>query len=462
MSKTNRAACIKRPGLLWARSHFEIEVSAPLKSHLGSHATRISTRNTMGLNSKISPFAPETLAKLSSIKGLRFATAQAGIRYKGRTDLMVATMDPGTVAAGVLTQSKTCSAPVILCRENLAKSGKARILVVNSGNANAFTGMKGHEAVSATVAAAAAATGCKPQEVYVSSTGVIGEPMDATKFTHLLADLAKSGKANAFEAAARAIMTTDTYPKLATRKVDLDGTKVTINGICKGAGMIAPDMATMLCYIFTDAAISQKLLQSLLSEHVETTFNSMTVDGDTSTSDTCLAFATATASDRGQEPITKKTDKRLAVFGAALHDLMRDLAIQIAKDGEGLSKFVTFEITGAENFKAARTIARACANSPILKTAIAGEDPNWGRVVMAIGKAGEAADRDRLSIWFGPHCLARNGERAHEYDEPTAAAYMKNRDIIIRADVGVGKASATVWTCDLTHDYVSINADYRS
>jgi glutamate N-acetyltransferase/amino-acid N-acetyltransferase len=226
--------------------------------------------------------------------------------------------------------------------------------------------------------------------------------------------------------------------------------------------MIAPDMATMLCYIFTDAAISPKLLQGLLSEHVETTFNCMTVDGDTSTSDTCLAFDTGAAATRGQEPITKKSDKRVAAFGAALHDLMRDLAIQIAKDGEGLSKFVTFEITGAESFQAARTIARACAYSPILKTAIAGEDPNWGRVVMAVGKSGEAADRDKLTIWFGPHCVARNGERAEEYVEKVAAAYMKNREIVIRADVGVGKASATVWTCDLTHDYVSINADYRS
>ncbi len=415
----------------------------------------------MGKTTIQSPFAPEKLVKLPPIDGVRFATAEAGIRYKGRTDLMVAVMDEGTVAAGVLTQSKTCSAPVVRCRENLAH-GKARILVVNSGNANAFTGMRGREAVEATVAAAAAATSCKPTEVYISSTGVIGEPMDAGKFTHLLAGLAKKAKANAFEAAARAIMTTDTFPKVATRKVELDGVKVVINGICKGAGMIAPDMATMLSYIFTDAAISQKLLQALVSEHVETTFNCMTIDGDTSTSDTCLVFATGTAKARGQEPIVKKSDKRLAAFGAALHDLMRDLAIQIAKDGEGLSKFVTFEITGAESFEAARTIARACGNSPILKTAIAGEDPNWGRVVMAVGKSGEAADRDRLTIWFGPHCVARNGERAAEYDEKTVAQYMKGREIVIRADVGVGKASATVWTCDLTHDYVSINADYRS
>ena len=415
----------------------------------------------MGKITTVSPFAPQTLAKLPAIDGVRFATAEAGIRYQNRTDLMVAVMEPGTVVAGALTQSKTCSAPVLLCRENLTH-GKARILVVNSGNANAFTGMKGREAVNTTVAFAAAAAGCKPSGVYVSSTGVIGEPMDAGKFTHLLAGLAKKTKANAFEAAARAIMTTDTYPKVATRKIDLDGVKVTINGMCKGSGMIAPDMATMLSYIFTDAAISQKLLQALVSEHVETSFNCMTIDGDTSTSDTCLVFATGKAADKGQEPITRKTDKRLATFGAALHDVMRDLAVQVAKDGEGLSKFVTFEITGAESFKAARTIARACGNSPILKTAIAGEDPNWGRVVMAVGKSGEAADRDRLTIWFGPHCVARNGERAEEYDEKTVAQYMKGREIVIRADVGVGKASATVWTCDLTHDYVSINADYRS
>ncbi|MGD9784428.1 MAG: bifunctional glutamate N-acetyltransferase/amino-acid acetyltransferase ArgJ [Hyphomicrobiaceae bacterium] len=415
----------------------------------------------MGKITTVSPFVPAKLTKLPPIDGVRFATAEAGIRYQGRTDVMVAVMDGGTVAAGVLTQSKTCSAPVLSCRESL-KTGKARILVVNSGNANAFTGMKGREAVSTTIAAAAAAAQCKPSEVYVSSTGVIGEPLDAGKFSHLLDGLVRKAKANGFEAAARAIMTTDTYPKVATRKVLLDGVTVTINGITKGAGMIAPDMATMLCYIFTDAAISQKLLQGLLSQHVETTFNCMTVDGDTSTSDTCLVFATGKAADRGQEPITKKSDKRLAAFGAALHDLMRDLAIQIAKDGEGLSKFVTFEIAGAEDFRAARTIARACANSPILKAAIAGQDPNWGRVVMAVGKSGEAADRDKLTIWFGPHCVARDGERAPEYDEKTVAKYMQNREIVIRADVGVGKGSATVWTCDLTHDYVSINADYRS
>ncbi len=415
----------------------------------------------MGKITAVSPLAPEALPRVTPIDGVRFATAEAGIRYKNRTDLMVAVMEPGTVAAGVLTQSKTCSAPVELCRANL-RHGRARILVVNSGNANAFTGMKGREAVAATVDAAEAAAGCPREEVYAASTGVIGEPLDADKFTHLLGGMVKAGKADMFEAAARAIMTTDTYPKLATRKADVGGTKVKINGFCKGAGMIAPDMATMLCFIFTDAAIEQTLLQRLVSAHVETTFNCMTIDGDTSTSDTCLVFATGTAAKRGQVPLVDAADPRLVTFETALHDVMRDLAIQVAKDGEGLSKFVTFEVSGAEDFKAARGIARACANSPILKTAIAGEDPNWGRVVMAVGKSGEAADRDRLAIWFGPHCVARNGERAAEYDEKMVAKYMKARDIVIRVDVGIGGGKATMWTCDLTHDYVSINADYRS
>ncbi len=304
--------------------------------------------------------------------------------------------------------------------------------------------------------------GCKRHEVFTASTGVIGEPLNASKFAHLLAGLAESAVPDAFEDAARAIMTTDTYPKLATRKARIGDVEVTINGFCKGAGMIAPDMATMLAFIFTDAAIAHEPLQELLAEHAATTFNCMTVDGDTSTSDTCLLFATGKAAARGQDPVSKKGSKKLREFSAALQDLMRDLAIQVAKDGEGLTKFVTFEVQGAKNFAAARKIALSCANSPILKTAIAGEDPNWGRVVMAVGKSGEAADRDKLSIWFGEHCVARDGERATEYDEATVAGYMRNREIVIRVDVGVGKASGRVWTCDLTHDYVSINADYRS
>ncbi len=416
----------------------------------------------MGKITTVSPFAPANLPKLGPLDGVRFATAEAGIRYKGRTDLMVAVMSPGTTAAGVLTQSKTASAPVLWCRKAL-KKGKARILVVNSGNANAFTGKRGSEAVETTADFATKAAGCARHEVYVASTGVIGEPMDAAKFAHLLGGMAENADADAFELAARAILTTDTYPKLASRTAMIGKAPVTIHGFCKGAGMIAPDMATMLCFIFTDAAIASGPLQDLLSEHVKSTFNCMTVDGDTSTSDTCLLFATGAAVERGQEPVSSKTPpKKLKDFSAALQDLMRDLAIQVAKDGEGLSKFVTFKVEGAKTKEAARKIAMSCANSPILKTAIAGEDPNWGRVVMAVGKSGEAADRDKLCIWFGEHCVARNGERAQEYAEATVAAYMKNREIEIRIDAGVGKARNEVWTCDLTHDYVSINADYRS
>ena len=412
---------------------------------------------------KLSPFAPATFAKLPPIEGVRFATAEAGIRYKNRTDLLLGVFGAGTIAAGVLTQSKTSSAPVLHCRAALASPGAAAgALVVNSGNANAFTGKRGAEAVAITVEAACAATGATRDAVYVASTGVIGEPLNPATFTGLLPGLAKTASPDMFEAAARAIMTTDTYPKLATRTADIGGVPVRLNGYCKGSGMIAPDMATMLCFMFTDAAIAQPILQQLVSRHVTTTFNCMTVDGDTSTSDTCLLFATGAAKARGQSPIGDADDPKLSSFSAALQDLMRDLAMQVAKDGEGLSKFVTFNIGGAESFAAARKIGLACANSPILKAAIAGEDPNWGRVVMAVGKSGEAADRDRLCIWFGPHPVAENGERAVSYDEKTVATYMKGREIMIRIDVGVGSGEATVWTCDLTHDYISINADYRS
>ncbi|MFM7083690.1 MAG: bifunctional glutamate N-acetyltransferase/amino-acid acetyltransferase ArgJ [Hyphomicrobium sp.] len=411
--------------------------------------------------SKPSPFAPSTLPNLPPIGGVRFATAEAGIRYKGRTDLLFAVLDEGTEVAGVFTQSKTASAPVQWCRKSL-KAGKARALVVNSGNANAFTGAKGEASVKATVQEVVSVLNCRSKEVFIASTGVIGEPLDHTKIIPLLDGLNASAIPDRFEGAAQAIMTTDTYPKLSTRKALIGGVEVTINGFCKGAGMIAPNMATMLCFIFTDAAISSDVLQELLSEHTKKTFNSISIDGDTSTSDTCLLFATGAAKSRGQKPIVKYRSKRLKEFSAALSDLMCDLAIQVVKDGEGLSKFVTFLVEGAENEDAARQIGLSCANSPILKVAIAGEDPNWGRVVMAVGKSGEAANRDRLTIWFGENCVARNGERSEEYNEETVALYMKNSELLVRINVGVGKSSAAVWTCDLTHDYIRINSDYRS
>lgn len=408
-----------------------------------------------------SPFAPARLPDVPPVPGVRLAACQAGIRYEDRTDLMMAVLEPGTTVAGVLTRSKTCSAPVLWCRKNLV-NGKARALVVNSGNANTFTGKKGAEATRITAEAAAAAVGCTPDEVYVSSTGVIGEPLDASKFAHLLGGLARSAAPNAWHEAARAIMTTDTFPKLATRTVKLGTTEVTINGFAKGAGMIAPDLATMLAYVFTDAAVDQPALQAMLAAGADKTFNCITIDSDTSTSDTLLLFATGAAAQRGALAIKDATSTEGRKFAAALHDLMHELALSVVKDGEGLTKLIRIDVTGAESDSAARRIGFSIANSPLVKTAVAGGDPNWGRVVMAVGKAGEAADRDRLSITYGDIQVAKDGERAATYDEQAVAAYMQGREIMIRVDLGLGSGQATVWTCDLTHDYISINADYRS
>ena len=410
---------------------------------------------------KISPFAPKRLAELPPIEGVRIATAAAGIRYPGRTDLLFALFDPGTSVAGVLTKSKTASAPVDWCRQHLGH-GMARALVVNSGNANAFTGRRGREAVERTVEAAARAADCLEADVYVASTGVIGEPLDTRKFIGLLGDLAREAKPDAFEEAARAIMTTDTYPKLATRKTEIDGVEITVNGIAKGAGMIAPDMATTLAFIFTDATIEPVALRGCLDPGLEQSFNAITIDSDTSTSDTLLVFATGAAASCGAPRIAVAEDPRATAFRLALAQVMRELALQVVKDGEGLTKFVTVRVTGAESDEAARRIAQSIANSPLVKTAIAGEDPNWGRIVAAVGKAGEAANRDRMAIWLGDILVATEGEVAAAYREAQGAAYMKNAEISIRADVGIGRGTATVFTCDLTKDYIAINADYRS
>lgn len=410
---------------------------------------------------KVSPFAPKTLPHLPAIDGVRFAACEAGIRYAGRIDLLLVLFDPGTTVAGVLTKSKTASAPVDWCKERLAH-GMARALVVNSGNSNAFTGRRGRETVKRTAEAAAGAADCLEADIYIASTGVIGEPLDAGKIAARLPDLAGKAVPEGFEQAARAIMTTDTFPKLATRTAEIGGVPVTINGIAKGAGMIAPDMATMLAFVFTDAAIEPGPLREILLPAADETFNVITIDGDTSTSDTLLVFATGAAASRGQPRIGLAGDPRLESFRQSLTDLLRDLALQVVKDGEGLTKFVTLRVIGAETKEAARRIALSIANSPLVKTALAGEDPNWGRIVMAVGKSGEAADRDRLSIWFGDVEVARNGEVAPGYREAQGAAYMKQAELAITVDVGVGDAEAFVWTCDLTHDYISINADYRS
>jgi glutamate N-acetyltransferase/amino-acid N-acetyltransferase len=411
---------------------------------------------------KVSPFAPKSLPEMPVIAGARFAAVEAGLRYKGRKDLMLTILSPGTVAAGVTTRSKTCSAPVLWCREQL-KHGKARAVVVNAGNANAFTGNKGHDTVRITADAAAAAVGCKPEEVYIASTGVIGEPMDASSFARLLKELAPKVNETAWSDASAAIMTTDTYPKQSTTSVDIAGKTVNIAGFVKGSGMIAPDMATMLGFIFTDANVAQPVLQQMTSDIADKTFNCITVDSDTSTSDTVLVFATGGAEGAPpSNPITDAASAEGKAFAAALHKVMLDLAHQVVRDGEGLSKFVQIDVTGAEDDRAAHRIAMTMANSPILKAAIAGQDPNWGRVVMAVGKAGEAADRDKLEIKFGDILVAQNGLRAPTYKEEMGATYMKQPELQIAVDVGIAKGRATVWTCDLTHDYITINADYRS
>ena len=406
---------------------------------------------------KVSPFAPSELPEIPPIEGIGFATAEAGIKYKGREDLLLAILPEGTIAAGVTTRSKTCSAPVLWCREQLTH-GQARALVVNSGNANAFTGAKGTEAVRVTAEAAAKSVGCRLEDVYIASTGVIGEPMDAAAFTHLLGVLAKKADPTAWQNAARAIMTTDTYPKLSATTVTVGSEKVRIAGFVKGSGMIAPDMATMLGFIFTDARITLPVLRKLTREISDRTFNCITVDSDTSTSDTVIVFATGAAGPEINDAATPEAD----AFAAVLYDVMLDMAHQVVRDGEGLSKFVQITVKGAESDAAAKRIGLAMANSPLLKTAIAGEDPNWGRVVMAVGKSGEAADRDKLSIHFGEILVAEDGRRVPAYTEEEGAAYMKNAELAISVDVGIGSGSAVVWTCDLTHDYVTINADYRS
>jgi glutamate N-acetyltransferase / amino-acid N-acetyltransferase len=409
----------------------------------------------------ISPLAPKTMPHLPEIAGVRLATAEAGIRYKGRTDVLLALFDRGTAVGGVLTRSQCPSAPVEWCRARLPGGG-ARALVVNSGNANAFTGKSGRAAVKLTAALAAEAVGCRASEVFLASTGVIGEPLEAGKFGNVMDALAAQAAPHAWHEAAKAIMTTDTFPKLATATATLGPATVTINGIAKGSGMIAPDMATMLAFVFTDAPLVPAVLQALLRQGTVDTFNAVTVDGDTSTSDTLLGFATGAAASRGAPKIARAGDRRLGAFRAALTKVLAALAEQIARDGEGASKLVEIVVEGARSKGSARRIALSIANSPLVKTAIAGEDANWGRVVMAVGKAGEPADRDRLSIWFGDIRVAHRGARDPGYDEARVSAYMRRAEIAVRVDLGLGRARDRVLTCDFTKDYVAINAGYRS
>lgn len=410
----------------------------------------------------VSPLAPKEFPSLPAVKGVRLATAATGLKYQGRDDLLVCEVPEGSTVAGTFTKSKTSSAPVDWCKKALS-GGEARGLIVNSGNANAFTGKAGDKAVESCIEAVADQIACRPSRVFAASTGVIGEQLSTEKITSQVADVwsrLADANSDAWTLAANAIMTTDTFAKGAGRMVEIGGIDVHIAGIAKGSGMIAPDMATMLAFVFTDAAIPASILQQLLSPSVDKSFNAITVDSDTSTSDTVLLMATGSID--GQPEISSVDAPELAEFKRALQDVLTDLAQQIVRDGEGATKFIAVEVEGAENDLAARRIGLSIANSPLVKTAIAGEDANWGRIVMAVGKSGEMADRDKLSIQIGGHAVAQNGVAVDDFDEAPIAAHMKNDEIDISVDIGIGEGSATVWTCDLTHGYISINADYRS
>ncbi len=406
----------------------------------------------------ISPLAPDAFPRMPAVAGVTLAAASCGIAKSVRSDVLFVELKAGTTVAGTFTRSLAASAPVKWSKK-AARGGAARGLVVNAGNANTYTGPAGLDAVEGTVEAVADLLACRPSRVLIASTGVIGQPLAYQKIVGALPGLRRELSPTAWDAAAKAIMTTDTFPKGATRKAKIGGVAVTINGIAKGSGMIAPDMATMLAFVFTDAAIPAKALQALMSAAVDKSFNCITVDSDTSTSDTALLFATGAA---GNPKPASAGDAALADFKAKLDDLMTDLAHQIVRDGEGATKFVTISVTGAESDKAAKRIAMTIANSPLVKTAIAGADANWGRIVMAVGKAGEKAAMDRLAIVIGGHDVARGGGAVPGYDETPVARHMKGADIAIAVDVAVGKGAATVWTCDLTHGYIDINADYRS
>ena len=406
-----------------------------------------------------SPLARAHFPRIPEVAGVQLSAVAAGVRYRGRKDVMLADLAPGTTVGGVFTRSRTAAAPVIWCRERL-KSGCARAVLVNAGNANAFTGIAGVSAVEAVAKAVAAEVGCRSADVFLASTGVIGEPLPHDRITGVLGKLHRGLSGDGWRAAAEAIRTTDTFPKAATAVAHIDGKPYTIVGIAKGSGMIAPDMATMLAFLFTDAKLPAPVLQRLTAAANRVSFNAVSVDGDTSTSDTVLTFATGKGPRHPR--ISKATDPCLVDFKRKLRSVMTDLAQQIVRDGEGASKFVTIKVSGAESARAARQIGLSIANSPLVKTAIAGSDPNWGRIVMAVGKAGEKADRDRLKIEIGNWPVTAEGMVRADYDELPVAQYMKQSELEIRVDVGVGRGRFTVWTCDLTQAYVSINADYRS
>ncbi|MGC9270986.1 bifunctional glutamate N-acetyltransferase/amino-acid acetyltransferase ArgJ [Acidiphilium sp.] len=403
----------------------------------------------------VSPLALP-LPELPAVGGVRFATAAAGIRYQGRTDVLLAEFAPGTTVAGMFTRNRCPGAPVTWCRDRLP-AGEARGLLVNAGNANVFNGAAGEAAVRATAEAASRVLGCRPEQIFLASTGVIGEPMPAERIVAVVDDLAARLSPDGWEQASRAIMTTDTFPKAATRTASIGGVTVRISGIAKGSGMIAPDMATMLAFIVTDAVIAAPVLQDMLRRGVEPSFNSITVDSDTSTSDTVLLFATGAAAN----PATIAA-RDLAAFRRALFEILHDLALMVIRDGEGVRKLIEIGVVGATSARSARRIGLAIANSPLVKTAVAGEDANWGRIVMAVGKSGEPAERDKLAVAIGGVWMARAGRIVEGYDEAPVVKHMRGSEIRIDVDLGLGRGRATVWGCDLTHGYIDINGSYRS
>ena len=410
----------------------------------------------------VSPLAPARFPDLPVIAGVDFASAAAGIKYQGRSDVTLIRIAPGSTVAGAFTRSSTRAACILDNQAKLAQGGDApdgAAILINSGNANAFTGARGQQSVDAVCAAVAGALALPQGRVFTSSTGVIGEPLPHERIVAIVGDLARDLDAGGVADAARAIMTTDTFPKGASAEVELPGGTVRIAGIAKGSGMIAPDMATMLVYLFTDATVPAAVLQQALSSGLDATFNAITVDSDTSTSDALILAATGQGAGA---PITDLDSDAGRDFVTALHGVMRDLAHQVVRDGEGATKFVEIALTGAADAADAHRVAMAIANSPLVKTAIAGQDANWGRIVAAVGKSGARADRDRLRIAFGDMVVARDGWRDPDYDEAAASAYMRNQDLRIAVDLGLGDAARTVWTCDLTHGYIDINADYRS
>ncbi|MGB3279594.1 MAG: bifunctional glutamate N-acetyltransferase/amino-acid acetyltransferase ArgJ [Pseudorhodobacter sp.] len=437
----------------------DVAVSVAANTAASTNATPAQAA-TASAGKKVSPLAPKGgFPKLPTIAGAEFAAVEAGVKYKNRKDVMLVRLAPGTAIAGVFTKSTTRAACVHDCQAKLALKAPAdagAAIIVNSGNSNAFTGALGQQSVDAVTGGVAEALGIPASRVFSSSTGVIGEPLPHERITAVIGELKAGLKTDAVDMAAAAIMTTDTFAKGASATIEGDGGTIHISGIAKGSGMIAPDMATMLVYIFTDAKIAPNMLQRMLSRNVDSTFNAITVDSDTSTSDALLLCAT------GQSPAAPLKGSYSKAFEAALHGVMQDLAKQVTRDGEGATKLVEVQITGAATPHDAHLAAMAIANSPLVKTAVAGEDANWGRVVMAIGKSGAEADRDKLSIRFGDLVVAENGWRSPGYSEEATSAYMKNDELVIGVDMGLGKAKKTVWTCDLTHGYIDINADYRS